>query len=72
MGRRGDPTAEMVGSEVSGGENSTDRIVVGANYIVTPTEKNTEEAVATCRELGRLLGFAKVSRLSPEEHDETT
>ena len=25
--------------------------------IVTPTEKNTPEAVETCVELGRLLGF---------------
>ena len=60
----------MAGREVSGVENSTDRIFVGANYIVTPTEKNTPEAVQTCIELGRLLGFSNVTTLSPEEHDE--
>ena len=38
--------------------------------IVTPTEKNTPEAVDTCVELGRLLGFSNVTTLSPEEHDE--
>jgi prephenate dehydrogenase len=43
---------------------------VGANYIVTPTEKNTPEAIATCIELGRLLGFSNVTTLTPEEHDE--
>ena len=60
----------MAGREVSGVENSTDRMFVGANYIVTPTEKNTPEAIQTCIELGRLLGFANVAILSPEEHDE--
>ena len=60
----------MAGREVSGVENSTDRMFIGANYIVTPTKKNTPEAIQTCIELGRLLGFSNVTTLSPEEHDE--
>lgn len=60
----------MAGREVSGVENSTDKMFTGANYIVTPTEKNTPEAINTCMELGRLLGFSNVATLSPEEHDE--
>ena len=60
----------MAGREVSGVENSTDRMFIGANYIVTPTEKNTPQAIQTCIELGRLLGFSNVTTLSPEEHDE--
>ena len=60
----------MAGREVSGVENSTEKMFVGANYIVTPTAKNTPEAIETCVELGRLLGFANVATLSPEEHDE--
>ena len=60
----------MAGREVSGVENSTEKMFVGANYIVTPTAKNTPEAIETCFELGRLLGFANVATLSPEEHDE--
>ena len=60
----------MAGREVSGVENSTDTIFQGANYIVTPTAKNTPEAINTCLELGRLLGFSNVTTLSPEEHDE--
>ena len=60
----------MAGREVSGVENSTDKMFAGANYIVTPTEKNTPEAIQTCMELGRLLGFSNVVTLSPEEHDE--
>ena len=60
----------MAGREVSGVENSTEKMFVGANYIVTPTEKNTPEAIQTCMELGRLLGFSNVTTLSREEHDE--
>ena len=60
----------MAGREVSGVENSTDKIFIGANYIVTPTEKNTPDGIRTCIELGRLLGFSNVTTLSPEEHDE--
>ena len=64
------PAHPMAGREVSGVENSTDKMFAGANYIVTPTEKNTREAIQTCMELGRLLGFSNVATLSPEEHDE--
>ncbi len=60
----------MAGCEVSGVENSTEKMFIGANYIVTPTEMNTQEAIETCVELGRLLGFSNVTVLSPEEHDE--
>ena len=60
----------MAGREVYGVENSDDRIFHDANYIVTPTEKNTPEAIEWCKSLGKILGFGKVSVLSPEEHDE--
>ncbi len=60
----------MAGRECSGVENSTDNMFAGANYIVTPTDKNTQQAINTCLELGRLLGFSNVTTLSPEEHDE--
>ena len=60
----------MAGREVSGVENSDERIFRDANYIVVPTEKNTPEAVEWCKSLGKLLGFRKIAVLSPEEHDE--
>ena len=59
----------MAGREVYGVENSDERIFQAANYIVTPTEKNSPEAIDWCKSLGRILGFRKVSILSPEEHD---
>lgn len=60
----------MAGREVYGVENSTCSIFRGANFVVTPTERNTPEAIELCEELGKTLGFARVSRLSPEAHDD--
>ncbi len=60
----------MAGREVYGVENSDDRIFRDANYIVVPTDKNTEEGIAWCRELGQILGFSHICVLTPEEHDE--
>ena len=60
----------MDGREVYGVENADCGIFQGANYIVTPTEANTDAAVEACEDLGRVLGFGCISRLSPEEHDE--
>ncbi len=60
----------MAGREVSGVRNADPRIFLNANYIVTPTEANTPEAIEWCKALGRILGFGRISVLSPEEHDE--
>jgi prephenate dehydrogenase len=59
----------MAGRELSGVENSDDRIFRDANFIVVPTEKNSKEAVKWCSNLGQILGCRKVSVLSPAEHD---
>ena len=60
----------MAGRESSGVEYSDDRVFQGANFIITPTAKNSPEAIAICRELGEELGFARISELTPQEHDE--
>ena len=60
----------MAGREVSGVENARADLFRGANYIVTPTAANTEEAIACCEALGRTLGARNISRLTPKEHDE--
>ncbi len=64
------PAHPMAGRERSGVEFSDDSVFIGANYIVTPTDKNTEDAIETCKALGETLGFSRISVLSPEEHDE--
>lgn len=60
----------MAGREVLGIENSTEDMFKGANYIVTPTGKNTKDDIEECMEIGKLLGFKQVAVLSPEEHDD--
>lgn len=60
----------MAGRERSGIKYSDDSIFRVANYIIVPTEKNTDEAIEVCRALGETLGFARISMLSPDEHDE--
>ena len=59
----------MAGRERSGVEYADPTVFRGANYIVTPTKSNTDSAIKLCCELGELLGFTKISVLSPEEHD---
>lgn len=60
----------MAGREVYGVENSDERIFYGANYIVVPTKRNTDEGVEACKRIGEILGFGRISELSPEAHDE--
>ena len=59
----------MAGRERSGVHYSDDAVFKGANYIVIPTERNTSEAIALCKQLGTLLGFGRITELSAEEHD---
>lgn len=60
----------MAGKEVYGVENADKTIFRNANYIVTPTEKNTKEGIESCKQLGKILGFKTIAELSPEKHDE--
>lgn len=59
----------MAGREQSGVEFSDDSVFKGANFIITPTAKNSRGAVEFCRQLAEMLGFSRISILSPEEHD---
>ncbi len=60
----------MAGREVYGVENSDESIFYGANYIVVPTHRNTEEGIEACKRIGEILGFGRISELSPHDHDE--
>lgn len=59
----------MAGREQSGVEFSSAEVFRGANFIITPTDKNTDGAIELCYDLAELLGFAKISILPAEEHD---
>ncbi|MBQ6817145.1 MAG: prephenate dehydrogenase [Bacilli bacterium] len=60
----------MAGREVYGVKNADKGIFKGANYIVIPNEFASEDAIALVEDLGRILGFKNVVRLSNKEHDE--
>lgn len=60
----------MAGKEVYGVKNASDNMFINANYIVTPTNKNTKEAIELAVSIGEELNFANISILSPEKHDE--
>ena len=60
----------MAGREVYGIENSDERIFYGANYLVVPTKRNTDEGIEACKRIGEILGFGRISEISPENHDE--
>lgn len=59
----------MAGREVSGVQNATDAMFAPANFIITPTAKNTPAGLAFARVLAETLGFAHICTLSPEAHD---
>ncbi len=60
----------MAGREVYGVQNSLGVNFSDANFIITPTDRNTENAIKLAQKLGEEIGFAKTSILTPEDHDE--
>lgn len=64
------PAHPMAGRERSGVEYADCRLFADANFIVTPTERNTPEGIELIRTLGCILGFRHIAVLSVEEHDE--
>lgn len=59
----------MAGRETSGVQHAAEVNFAPANFIITPTERNTPEGIAWCRELAETLGFARITTLTPAEHD---
>ncbi|MCR5719632.1 MAG: prephenate dehydrogenase [Lachnospiraceae bacterium] len=60
----------MAGRETNGVANANDKMFRDANFIVVYTDKNTSEGIRWCENLGRILGFNRISHLTPEEHDD--
>lgn len=59
----------MAGKETSGIFNADYHIFADANFIITPTEKNTPQAIATVRQLAQILEFKTIRELDIEAHD---
>lgn len=59
----------MAGRESRGIAYADASRFANANFIIVPTEKNSEEAKKTMHQLAEILGFGRISELSAEEHD---
>ena len=59
----------MAGRETSSVEHAAEVNFAPANFIITPTEKNTQAGIDWCRDLAEALGFKRISVLTPAEHD---
>lgn len=59
----------MAGREVSGVQNANTEMFRPANFIITPTEKNTPAGLAFAQVVAEDLGFARICSLSVQEHD---
>ncbi|MEF9920204.1 MAG: prephenate dehydrogenase [Erysipelotrichaceae bacterium] len=60
----------MAGKEVSGVKFSDEAIFKIANFIITPTSKNTKRAISFLHEFAQILEFQHITSLTPEKHDE--
>lgn len=64
------PSHPMAGREVGGVRNALSSLFDGANFIITPTKKNSKESVEFLKEIGGIFNFKNISVLSIDEHDE--
>ncbi|MBQ6489141.1 MAG: prephenate dehydrogenase [Solobacterium sp.] len=60
----------MAGREYKGIRYADASLFAKANFIIVPTEHNTEEAVRTAEQIAQILKFKKISTLTPQQHDE--
>lgn len=60
----------MAGREKKGLEYSSAQVFQGANYIITPNQRNKIENIETIKWIAKNVGFKKVIELSPQKHDE--
>lgn len=59
----------MAGKEMSGIEYADTEMFKNANYIITPTDKNTQKAIQFSYDLAYTLHFNHIAVLSCQEHD---
>lgn len=59
----------MAGREVSGVRYASDKLFDEANFIITPF-KNSDRAVEVLEELGEILNFKNIEKLSVYQHDD--
>lgn len=60
----------MAGREKSGVQNADCNIFKGANFLITPTDKNTNNAIVIIENIANDLEFGNIEIISPKFHDE--
>ena len=60
----------MAGRENRGLKYASSEVFKGANYLVTPTERNKKENIEFLKDFVRKIGFRNISEVSPEFHDD--
>ena len=60
----------MAGREKKGIDFASAEVFQGANYILTPVDRNHPENLEMIENLVKKLGFKRVRRITPEFHDE--
>lgn len=60
----------MAGREKQGFHYASAEVFKGANYILTPHEKNTPEAIELLSRLIKEMGFKNIKTISYKEHDQ--
>ncbi|OAA91971.1 prephenate dehydrogenase [Clostridium ljungdahlii] len=63
------PGHPMAGNEFKGIGGASKDIFKSANYIITPTAKNTSRGIDLIDKMARKIGCSNVTCISPEEHD---
>lgn len=63
-------THPIAGREKIGVKYSDEAIFHDANFVITPTKENTEEALNLIETLAKQMGFKHVSRMKDYEHDD--
>ncbi|MDO5708466.1 MAG: prephenate dehydrogenase [Andreesenia angusta] len=60
----------MAGKEDVGLDHAEIEMFKGANYIITPNQRNKEKNILLIEKIAKAIGFGNVVRTTPEIHDE--
>ncbi len=60
----------MAGRENRGLKYASSEVFKGANYLITPTERNKRENIDRLKDFVSAIGFKNISEITPEFHDD--
>ena len=63
-------THPIAGRETKGVKYSDEAIFQNANFVITPTKSNTDEALNLIETLAKQMGFKNITRISDVDHDD--